>query len=174
MHNRGRLFYLVALARSGKSTYAHEWVRTPQVVISDKGTRVLQPRVVISGDAFRLALTGQEYQALAECQVFASMDQAIRALLAEGYEVLIDETATTPETHKRYLRIDINAEPIFIDTPMEVCIQRALDTGKSFLVEPIKRMARNLASLKADWPRNFEAWKEEIRSRFHMDMMNTH
>lgn len=181
------LYFTVALARAGKTTFCNRWVRGPfgpdsegrppdnvQFHYLKDEVHIVRPRVVINGDSFRKALHGREYEALAECMVFAAMDVAARALLQDGYDVMIDETATTPETIKRYLRIDIDAQPVFIDTPLEVCLQRAMDGKKEFLVEPIKRMHKQLCLLKQDWPHNFESWKEEVRSRFHQDCMNSH
>ena len=132
------------------------------------------PRVIVSGDAFRLALHGLAYEALAEGMVFATMDITIRALLDSGHDVVVDETATTPETIKRYLRIDINAKPVWIETTLDECLRRAVETHQTYLLGPIHRMHAQMQKLKAEWPDNFEKLKAQVRARFDQDRMNTH
>ena len=156
------LCFLVGLPRAGKSTYCHDWI---------KGAFPWQrPRVVISGDTFRKALHGHDYLPWAEGQVFASMDTAIRALMLSGFDVLVDETSTTQSTILRYLRIDIDAKPIFINTPVEACIERAIATNKPYLVEPIKRMNDQLQRLLPNWETTFERLKSIARSRHTQDI----
>lgn len=180
---KGKLFYVIGLPRSGKSSYCDEWVaevlQKPLQLISwekpeepllycdslkDSGVDWAKfndivwsppppptPRAVISGDDFRTAIHGMSYIPEAEGLVFATMDAAIRALLRRGFDVIVDETCTTEQTLLRYLKIDSNAHPIWIDTPAEVCKQRAIDTGKPYLLGPIERMDAQLQHLKKNW-----------------------
>jgi predicted kinase len=134
----GNLYFTIGLPRSGKSTFAAQWRSHPN-------------RVVICGDSFRKALHQHAYLPEAEGFVFASMDMAVRALLHDGYDVLIDETATTPETITRYLKISPTAVPIFVLTPVGECINRAKAAGMDYLIGPIQRMSDQLDGLLQDW-----------------------
>jgi predicted kinase len=153
----GRLYYLIKLPQSGGSTFANEWVRQ-----ASSG----RPRVVLGGDDFRLGLHGQEYARTAEGMVFACMDAAARALLARGFDVLMDETSTTEQTLLRYYLIDFEAVPILIDVEAEECIRRALANGRPYLVEPIKAMAEQRRDLLKDWPNVIERVKARLLKRY--------
>ncbi len=107
--------------------------------------------MVVSGDAFRHSIHRHSYIGEAEGFVFATMDVAIRALLDSGHDVIVDETCTTEQTLLRYLRIDPDAVPVFIDTSMAECMRRAVRDGRAFLEGPIRRMNDQLASLLMDW-----------------------
>lgn len=169
---RGKLYGLVGLPRSGKSTVANEWVKGdkvrnpnghgffPYCYVIDR------PRVIVGGDDFRVALYGQEYNLNGEASVFAAMDVAVRALLARGFDVIIDETCTTEDTLSRYLRLDLDFTPIFIDTPEEVCVERAIATNKPFLVAPIRNMARQLADLRPRWDETRARLTKRLRDRY--------
>ena len=155
---RGRLFFLVGLPQSGKSFVANKWFKKPELDYDFDGgeaqdpiVTVEKPRVVLGGDDFRHAVHGREFQAESEGLVFATMDVCAKALLDRGFDVLIDETSTTEATLCRYLRIDPEATPIWIDTPVEVCKQRALASGRDYLIRPIERMAAQLAHPKANY-----------------------
>lgn len=166
-NKKGNLYFLVGLAHSGKSTFANKWKN------EHRGTNYLEynpNRVVIEGDSFRKALYGRSFQIEAEAFVFASMDIATRALLNTGYDVLIDETCTTEATLLRYLRLDENAQPIFIDTPKTECINRAVKHNKSYLVLPIVRMDKQLQSLRRNWSSVVNRLKEYLNERRIQDV----
>lgn len=152
---QGKLYFTVGLARSGKSTHARNWLRE----------RSERPRAVVCGDDFRRAIHRHAYIPEAEGLVFATMDVAARALLLGGHDVLLDETATTEATILRYLRIDLDAQPVFVPTPEEVCIQRAIANGQEYLVNPIRRMASQLRDLTSDWANTFERLKAYVQER---------
>lgn len=160
----GSLFFTCGLPRSGKSFYCDNWI------LPDEGDIEYTPRAIVCGDDFRYALYGREFQIEAEGTVFAMMDVAARALLKRGFDVIIDETCTTEATLLRYLRINIDAQAIFIDTPIEVCKERAIACGRDYLLGPIDRMAAQLEKLKAEWPDNFNRLKEYLRSRQTQDI----
>lgn len=132
---------------------------------------IVRPRAIVCGDDFRHALHGHEYVPEAEGVVFSMMDTATRALLRRGFDVVVDETATTEGTIKRYLRIDRDAEPVWINTDTKTCIDRALATGKPYLVGPIERLGEQYRQLVADWPNNFLRWKEELFGRAKDDII---
>lgn len=189
--SKGRLYFTVGLSRSGKSSWVKKWgeysIETfidplPGDAITcyprksrdylDHDDRILPnfKRVVVSGDSFRRALHGSDFRIEAESTVYANMDIATRAHLMDGYDVMVDETCTTEQTLLRYLRLDINARPIFFDTPEEECIKRAIDTGKPHLIGPIKRMARQLKELRKDWDGTVARLKEYLLERQQHDV----
>lgn len=166
----GKLYCTISPPRGGKSTYAEKWRKQKMVESCRCGRGIAEGTpVVISGDAFRKALTGKEFLPQTEAIVFCHMDTAIRALLASGYSVLVDETNSSEGTILRMLRIDIDAEFIIIDTPEEVCIERAVKTGKEYLVKPIRRIAKQIRELTKDWPAKLEQLKQQIRDRQESD-----
>jgi adenylylsulfate kinase-like enzyme len=154
---RGRLYFLVGLPQAGKSSRANEWVRGDKLPDRGDGFDFFEvftfdrPRVVLAGDDFRHALHGHEFQIEAEGMVCAVIDCAARALLGRGFDVLIDETSTSEATLLRYYRLDIDARPVFVDTPADECNRRAAANGRPYLLGPIDRMAAQLNHLKANW-----------------------
>jgi hypothetical protein len=183
---KGRLYYCVGLPRSGKSTRCDSWVRNPDIHIDytqvfelgdlkaypfdPQKPFVPRPRAIVCGDDFRQALHGNAYRVEAEGTVFAMMDVATRALLNRGFDVIVDETCTTEQTLLRYLRLDPNAEPVFVDTPEEECVERALASNKPFLVGPIRRMAAQLQHLRTDWDATVKRLKSYLDSRKAQDI----
>jgi predicted kinase len=141
---KGKLYITVGAARSGKSTFAQEWVQEHKYNPLD-----FVPRVIVDSDFIREAITGQRYCRLSESFVFATKWAMIRALLNSGHEVLCDDTATSPQTLKQYFEIDSEAKVIFINTSESVCIQRAFDSGHSDLAEKgvIQRMWQQIVDL---------------------------
>lgn len=137
-----KLSFLIGLPRSGKSTYSRKW------------SEQKPGRVVVNSDSIRLALHGNRYCPLAETMVFAIKHVIIRAHLHNGYEVLVDGTHTTDISMKRLLEIDTNAKPILIQTPKELCIERALATNQPDLVPVINKINGNLNMLLAEGVHN--------------------
>lgn len=166
----GRLYFTVKLPQSGGSSWSNKWVREAPVWYDDeKGLNhfaVTSPRVVIGGDDFRIGVHGNEYLLAAEGLVFSTMDTACRALLSRGFDVLVDETCTTENTLLRYLLIDIDAQPVIIDTPAEECERRALASGKQYLVPVIRQMAKQKDELLKDWPATLERVRSRVRERY--------
>jgi len=173
--SRGRLLFTIGLPRSGKSVWCDDWVRGDRVPKVYEGQffefrHQDRPRVIVCGDDFRRALYGREFQVEAEGSVFAAMDVATRALLNRGFDVIIDETSTTEQTLLRYLRLDINATPVWFDTPVSVCVSRAHETGRPYLEGPIYRMAAQLELLKRDWDSIIKRLKDYLASRATQDI----
>lgn len=179
--DRGRLYYLIKLPQSGGSTFANDWVRASPIIEDIRRFPVqdslppyygsshvgqARPRVVLGGDDFRIGLHGQEYVRTAEGAVFAIMDAAARALLSRGFDVLMDETATTEQTLMRYYLIHFEAEPIFIPTPASVCEERALANKKDFLVPVIQQLAAQKDELLKDWPNAVDRVKARLLKRY--------
>ncbi len=182
---KGKLYFLVGLPRSGKSFFANKWIcGTPtEVAISkifeigsqnshDQITNVwiARPRVIIGGDDFRFAIHGRKFQIEAEGHVFACMDTAARALLRRGFDVMIDETSTSEATLRRYLKIDPEATPVFMDATEDECVERAIKDGKRYLIHPISRMAKQLRYLKDNWTTLWPRLKAEAAERRTQDV----
>jgi predicted kinase len=132
-----RLFILMGASHSGKSTYSKRWQQEPSKF----------PRVIVDTDKIRLALTGQEYVRELETVVFAHKHIMVRTMLLSSYDVIVAGTHSTKESIKRMLEIEPNAIPVVLDTPLEVCIDRAKANGKAYLQPVIERQHRQLAAL---------------------------
>lgn len=138
---------MVGLARSGKSTVSRKWANHEIYFTIDgqiKNYSVLQvePRVVVNGDSWRLAM-GHRYNTYVEPIVSGHVQIAVRALLLT-HNVLIDETNTNEKSILKWLEEDIDAVPVFVNTAAEICKERALRTGQPDLVPVIDRMNMNL------------------------------
>lgn len=143
---KGRLFFTVSRQRAGKSTYCSKWLKNP-FDCCEKWVGDYQfdnPRVIVSGDAIRLATHGMRYNRLGEDAVFATLHTMIRALLITGFDVIVDETNTSEISIRRLLEIDNNAVAIYIDTTEDVCIKRAIESNQLDLIPVIKRVSKNL------------------------------
>lgn len=127
-----RLSFCIGLPRCGKSTYCSRW--------NNEGTN----RVVVAGDDFRFAIYNQRFQIEGEELVRASLITAARALYRAGYQVMIDETNTSGASIRHILNIDPNATAIIFQTPLEVCIARAIEHSQFDLPPSIHRMSKNL------------------------------
>jgi len=76
--------------------------------------------------------------------VFAIKYAMIRTLLLQGYDVLVDDTHTTDESILRLLEIDVNATYFYVDTSINVCKDRAVDTKQEDLIPIIDRHWANI------------------------------
>lgn len=155
------LKFTIGLPRSGKSTFCRKWQQEC----------LYPPRIVVSGDSFRYAVYGKEFNRKHEGMVFATMDIAICALLLTGYDVIIDETATTNETIKRYLAIDINAVPVPFNVSAEICRKRAMADNKSYLIPVIDDMAERCERLIQDLDWRMETLRKEVADRQKLDVI---
>ena len=115
-----------------------------------KNNPVFHPRIVLEDDAIRKAITGDRWNAAAESQVYAIKYGMIRTLMVQGYDVLVDDTHTTKPSIQRLLEIDLKADFVYIDTPMQECMKRAIETDQSDLIEVIRRQYFNICSLTSN------------------------
>jgi len=172
------LYFTIGLPRCGKSTWANKWVRfEADIEKCDKYEGHLQfcnrphdfrrlrfdenPRAVVNEDAIRFAVTGKRFTFKVEPIAEAITHAMISSYVAQGYDVLVDETHTTWKSIEALLWIDPNAKPIWIYRPkyevetdyssqwpeivddgwkahVELCCQRALETNQQDLVDVIK------------------------------------
>ncbi len=126
------LICTVGLPRSGKSTWAQA-----------------QPYPIVNPDSIRLALHGQRYYAPAEPLVWYTAKIMVMSLFTAGHDrVIVDATNTTRK------RRDEWSSPLWgtvfklMDTPDEVCLQRA--TGDPEIFPVIERMIKQREVLRDD------------------------
>lgn len=143
---------MIGLARSGKSTIAKRWINH-EIDFTDLGVSVdittptwkyPEPRVVVGADDWRLAL-GHRYNSYVEPLIHPQTRIAVRALL-KRHNVLVDETNTNKMSIIQWLEEDINAIPVFVNTHIDICKKRALETGQPDLIPVLDRMYTNLRS----------------------------
>lgn len=148
----GKLTVLIGLPRSGKSTYAQNWLKYGK------------NRVVVSEDKIRLALTGQDYCGPAEEFVHSIYYTMIKTLLMD-YDVLADDTHTTVGSLRKLAVLDDFHYEI-MDTPVDVCIQRAKDTGRPYLEGVIRRLGSQLADITPEVIEECKRWAKDNEERF--------
>lgn len=148
-----QLYATIGLPRSGKGT------------LCEKLKKENPNLVVLSGDTFRKALYDGIYNRSAEPYIFAGIDLAAKALLLDGYDVLIDETATDIRTCLRYLSIDPYCKFIYMQTSKEECIRRALMHKQHYLVSVIEWQAKNLQLLQPHIDNDFKEFREIEKQR---------
>jgi predicted kinase len=142
INRKPKLYFTIGLQRSGKSTFCTRWAQHLEM----PGDRY--PRAIVCADAIRLAHHGERYLRKPEPFIFAFDTLMIQSLLERGHDVIADETATTERSIRRILSIDIDAQHIVIDTPKEVCIERAYKTNQPDLVPVIGRCSEQFERLK--------------------------
>lgn len=164
----GRLYFLVGLARSGKSSLARSWENYKiDICANNKLTSMVlkdTPRVVVCADWIRLAMHGQVFAQEAEGLVHELKMLMIRTYMNNGYDVLIDGTHTQEKSVKELLRIDKNAIFYLVDTPIEECQKRAIATKQEYLITKgvIERMDIQLKLWKHDAINIINRWRTEI------------
>lgn len=150
---RGKLFFMIGLPRSGKSTLCRS------LVISASGN----PKVIVCADDIRESMHGEVYRKEAETMVSAVEIIMIRALLKGGFDVYVDETNTSRFSIEKLLRIDIDATPIIMKADKDTCISRAHATHQSYLVPVIEKCAKNIENM-GNVKEYVEKIREELRS----------
>lgn len=138
---KGRLFFTIAPARAGKTTFANNWV---------KQIDVERPRVIVSQDDIHLAL-GHRFNSNVHQLVTTIADTMTKAHLLRGCDVLLDETHTTWNNVSRVLRIDPDAQPIWIEFNLPELHRRADATNQSDLHSVIERHVMQYRNLMSEW-----------------------
>jgi len=164
----GRLFALIGIPRSGKSTFCNDWLskrisvlkplgivssyRKPHNITDYDGIVYHEnmgeqtPRVLVCADKIRLSM-GHRWNSNVEDYVSAVKNTMIKTLL-QDHDTICDGTHTTIGSIKKLLTLDPDAQFVLIDTPVEVCKQRAIATGQEDLLPVIDRMAKQLDSIR--------------------------
>ena len=142
----GKLAFLVGLPRSGKSSIARQWRDgNLQFVSPRRQDENPRSRVIVCADDVRLAM-GTRFNESIEDHVCSVKHTMIKSLLYE-HDVLVDGTHTTPSSLLKLFNIDAEAEFYFVDTPPDICIERARFTNQEDLISPIHRLEHNLYKL---------------------------
>jgi len=127
-----RLIVLAGLPGSGKSTWAAR-----------------QPYSVLSSDAVRRLIADDPNIQTIHRQVFGTLRSLARQRLELRRPITcIDSTALTRWERRPWLRLaedaDCEAEAIFFDTPLEICLARNAGRHRVVPAEVVREMARRL------------------------------
>lgn len=110
-----KLIVMVGLPGSGKSTYAKELIK--------KG----KADIVLSSDAIREELTGDESNQTVNDKVFKLLYQRMNDYLAEGKSVVVDATNTTLKSRLRIMsecKVLCNKEAVVVNPTVLECYKR--------------------------------------------------
>lgn len=151
----GKITFCVAAARSGKSTFAKQWLA--EEVEGEN-------RVIVNADQIRLGVYGKRFDKRYEGLVHYIKETSIKHHLKEGSHVLVDETNTYEHTITLLLRLDANATPAYIKSTRAQCIERAIKDNQLDLVEKgvIERHFSNLEKLTLEYCGTKELNQENI------------
>jgi len=158
----GQLYYLIGIARSGKSTFAKKWLNYEYTIDGHDLYRSSKfeydadrkpesvPRMVVCSDDIRLALHGQPFVTSAENIVHAIKEITIASQLMKGVDVLVDGTHTTIGSIRAMHLLQRNAIYVYIDADPDECVRRAYATDQAYLEKPIRRMVANLEKIRSE------------------------
>lgn len=135
-NKRGKLYFMVGNARSGKSTVCKQIARELSATI-------------LTQDSFRLAVYDRDYHYDSEPAVFGHIDVAARALLINGTNVIIDETNTLRWRRDHWR--GLGGIGFFVSTDTETCLSRCREDNEG-LRGAVKRMGKNLESFDPKSP----------------------
>lgn len=147
-----KLYITLGCQRSGKSTLGRKWLRR-EISFDDSGcfgSDDNYPRYMWDSDLLRLEMHGRAYCRESEPMVFAVKNYAIRAALSSGSDVVVCGTHTSKSSIRRMLEIRRDLIPVVVDTDVDTCLQRAIDTGQGYLINVIPRVHRQLRGLLAE------------------------
>lgn len=130
---------MIALPRSGKSTYVRE---------NFKGIPV------VSADQIRLLVHGKRFAAEQEQKVWWVRNIMLRALLEQGLDVVVDQTNLTKERRRPLINLareyGYKAVAVVLGTDVDTCKARAVETGQEDLLPVIDRFAREMEPVSED------------------------
>lgn len=141
-----RLYVIIGPQRGGKSTLARKWLRREASLVGEMEDGV--PRYMWDSDLLRLELYGERHKRCGEPMVYAIKNYAIRTALATESDVCVAGTHLSRTSLRRLLEIRRDLIPVLVDTPEDVCIERAIATGQEDLVPVIERSCRRLETIK--------------------------
>ncbi len=136
---------LAGAAGSGKSTWAADRFRAPEIVSSDA-----LRAVVGSGPADLDATT----------EAFDLLDQIVAARTRRGLTTVVDTLGLDPERRRDYLRVarsaDLPAVLVVLDTPAALCRRRNRDRDRPVpapvITEQLRRVRRLVTEAEGeDW-----------------------
>ena len=122
------LIAMMGLPRSGKST------------IASKLAKELGAPIVCK-DSIRLALYNKRYEASAEDFIRAISKTMIKALFLRGHEIVIADETHFSKAARNHLKDPLWEIRWFpVQTPADICCERAIQTGQADLVPVINEM----------------------------------
>ena len=136
-----KVIVLVGLPGSGKSTWA-----------------TAQGHVVLSSDAMRILLSGDESDQTIHARVFRTMRFLLRERLELGARVtILDATHLARKWRKPWLtlaaRYGASVEAVYFDLPLEECLRRNRSRSRVVPEAAIREMAARLQA-----PARAEGW----------------
>jgi predicted kinase len=126
------LYYLVGAPASGKSTYAKE--------LQKEGIKL------VSSDDIRETLWGDASIQKNPKEVFKQMEILTHLYLAQEENVVYDATNISAARRKEFVKLvkswnlNVDLYCIYLNIPMEVCIERNKERERKVPVRVIKRM----------------------------------
>jgi len=125
MSSERKLILTIGLPRSGKTTWALQ-----------------QGCPVVSGDAIRLAIFGKLWWPPGEHQVMTLARTMVRSLFFAGHPTVIFDSVNVTEYARQFWIPTSDClwslEYTVVNTPAEVCIQRAIECGQEYLIPVIE------------------------------------
>ena len=125
MESMNKLILTIGLPRSGKSTWA-----------------LKQGCPIVASDALRLSIFGKLWWPPGEQQILATARSMVRALFFAGHDtVIFDSISLTKEARQFWLPTSDCPwvlEYMLMQTPADVCIERALANDQEYLVPVIQ------------------------------------
>ena len=162
------LYFLVGVARSGKSSIAERWlnyeidIERNTLITRDESKGYADiPRIVVNGDQIRLTLHGQPFIAQAEPVVATIKDFITKLYLDSGYDVLVDGTHTTAKSIRKVLEIDNDADFYLVDTPIEECQSRAILSKQEYLIT--RGVIEHMDAALKEWKRDPITFVDSLR-----------
>jgi len=124
----GKLYIMCGLPRSGKSSWIKKYQRAEKYV-------------VISNDWIRENIFHNKYAFSINPSVWMITDSCIRILLSQDKSVIFDGINHTKFVREQFIKIaremDATVKIIYMDTPLEVCLER----NDKLPEKTLKRMA---------------------------------
>ena len=128
------LHILIGLPRSGKST---------------KARRLGYP--IVTPDAIRSVVHGTPMKESVEALIWAFAKVMVESLFTAGHDhVTLDACNHTEERRRIWQSEKWAIKYHLIQTPAEICIQRARETGQDYLIPVIERMCCNWTPLEGE------------------------
>lgn len=155
-----KITVFVGISGSGKSTIAKS--------MKDDNT------VIISRDPLRCMLFGYNDDTIptyysrkdlhsCEKQVSFYFDEAVKAALRKGKNVIADNTHLTMKYINAYKKYGVLVEYVLIDAPIDKCIANDAARTRKVGVAVIKKQAKQLESLKKSF--SFDDWVPEAHQK---------
>ena len=133
------IYVLRGLPRAGKSTLSKDYSNMP----------------IVSRDSIRLALHGSHWNDELEPQVNKIWKTMINALLFSGHRSIMLDGCFVKDEYVDWVRKEWPDAQVFeytVNTPPEVCKQRAIDCGQDYLISVIDKFVSQASeSMVRSW-----------------------